>query len=269
MLWRVLRWWRLRGRKLEKYKTNWRLYLVFIIGGLIGTVAIMPFDIALTPLPANINMPLALFASIMQTMILVALASYFGIRLAKRMGFKMPILEKIANGEKFGSDLKSIWKSSVLWGLLGGVIVVILCIPFWNMSIDLMRQEMAAPWWSAVLAPLYGGFVEELFFRLFLMTFIIWIASRFTKGKPTKVGIWIAIIISAVIFGLGHLGITSNMTAITAAVVIRAVLLNGTLSIIYGLFYWKKGLETAMIAHASTDVVLHILIPQIIARMFF
>jgi membrane protease YdiL (CAAX protease family) len=107
------------------------------------------------------------------------------------------------------------------------------------------------------------------------MTFLVWLTSKIRKigkkedGTPTNTGIWIAIIISSVIFGLGHLGITDAMTTITPALVIRAVLLNSAGSVIFSLLYWKRGLESAMIAHASADVVLHILIPHVVMRIFF
>jgi membrane protease YdiL (CAAX protease family) len=70
---------------------------------------------------------------------------------------------------------------------------------------------------------------------------------------------WSAIIVAAVIFGLAHLSITSTVTALTPLVIIRAVILNGIGGMIFGWLYWKKGLESAMIAHFSADIVLHVL----------
>ncbi|WP_018759580.1 CPBP family intramembrane glutamic endopeptidase [Paenibacillus terrigena] len=210
-------------------------------------------------------------AQIAQTLVLSALASFFGLILARRIGFGAPILEEITGGEKRKDYLKSILGSSVLWGILGGLLVVLLCIPFWNMSVELMKAEMAVPIWKSALAIFYGGTAEEILFRLFLMTLLVWITSKIKKAKdggPTKIGVWLAIIITGVIFGLGHLGITNALTAVTGDVILRAILLNGSLSIIYGWLYWKKGLESAMIAHFSTDIVLHILIPHVIAPLF-
>ncbi|MFL0195304.1 CPBP family intramembrane glutamic endopeptidase [Clostridium sp. WILCCON 0269] len=124
--------------------------------------------------------------------------------------------------------------------------------------------------WKALLAPFYGGIAEEITFRMFLMTFFIWVSSKIKKtkeGHPTDIGIWLSIILSSVLFGLGHLGITSDLATITSAVILRAVLMNGVLGIIYGWLYWKKGLESAMIAHFSSDIVLHVITP-LIASLF-
>lgn len=130
---------------------------------------------------------------------------------------------------------------------------------------ELMKQEMAVAAWKGALACFYGGVAEEVLFRLFMMTFFVWLLQKCSLGNAAP---WLGILVTGIIFGLGHIGITSEMTAITAPVVLRAVLLNGSLSVIYGILYWKRGLESAMIAHFSTDVVLHILIPHIIAPFF-
>ncbi|MFB7156048.1 CPBP family intramembrane glutamic endopeptidase [Lysinibacillus sp. NPDC056232] len=250
---------------------NWKLFFLLTAVSVVTGVMVMPFTYALAQLPDNAPMQIIIPAQIAQTLVLGALASFFGLLLARHIGFGAPILEGITGGEKRKGYLKSILGSSVLWGILGGVLVVLLCIPFWNMSVELMKAEMAVPVWKSALAIFYGGTAEEILFRLFLMTLLVWIASKIKKAKdggPTKIGVWLAIIITGVIFGLGHLGITGAMTAITSDVIFRAVLLNGSLSVIYGWLYWKKGLESAMIAHFSTDFVLHILIPHVIGPLF-
>lgn len=124
--------------------------------------------------------------------------------------------------------------------------------------------------WKAFLASFYGGIAEEIMFRLFLMTFFVWVLFKIktTKdGRPTRFQIWLGNILSSVIFGLGHLGITGFLAAITLAVVLRAVLLNGVVGVVFGWLYWRKGLESAMIAHFSADIVLHVLTP-LVAAMF-
>ncbi|KLU58746.1 CAAX amino terminal protease self- immunity [Peptococcaceae bacterium CEB3] len=249
---------------------NWKLFLVLIaVSGVTGAL-VLPFAYALAPLPDNTPMQIIILTQIAQTLVLSALASFFGLLLSRRVGFGAPILEGITGGEQRKGYLKSILGSSVLWGIGGGVLVVLLCIPFWNMSIELMKAEMAVPVWKSALAIFYGGTTEEILFRLFLMTLLVWITAKIKKtkdGGPTQIGVWLAIIITGVIFGLGHLDITSAITAITDDVILRAVLLNGSLSVIYGWLYWKKGLESAMIAHFSTDVVLHLIIPHVIAPL--
>jgi membrane protease YdiL (CAAX protease family) len=102
------------------------------------------------------------------------------------------------------------------------------------------------------------------------MTLIVWIIFKIRKtadGKPTNTGIWLAIIISSVIFGLGHLPITSTLTSITPLIIVRAVVLNGVGGIIFGWLYWKKGLESAMISHFSADIVLQVIFPLALSQL--
>ena len=101
--------------------------------------------------------------------------------------------------------------------------------------------------------------------RLFLMTVLVWISSKIRKtqaGLPTAFGFWVAIILISVVFGLGHLPMTARFQQITSLVVFRAVVLNGIAGVVFGRLFWKKGLESAMIAHFSTDIVLHVILPS-------
>jgi membrane protease YdiL (CAAX protease family) len=81
---------------------------------------------------------------------------------------------------------------------------------------------------------------------------------------PGAFGFWIAIILISVVFGLGHLPMTAKFQQITALVVFRAVVLNGIAGVVFGWLYWKKGLESAMIAHFSTDIILHVILPSVL-----
>jgi membrane protease YdiL (CAAX protease family) len=56
---------------------------------------------------------------------------------------------------------------------------------------------------------------------------------------------------------------TAQFMPITPIVVIRAIVLNGILGILYGWLYWHRGLESAMITHFSTDIMLHVLLPSL------
>ena len=75
---------------------------------------------------------------------------------------------------------------------------------------------------------------------------------------PTSGAFWIAIVVVAVVFGLGHLPATSAVTPLTPTVVSRALVLNGIAGIAFGYLYWRHGLEAAMIGHMSAHLVMQI-----------
>jgi membrane protease YdiL (CAAX protease family) len=94
------------------------------------------------------------------------------------------------------------------------------------------------------------------------MTFLVWLGrfvSKTSEGKPTLAVLWIANIVAAVLFGLGHLPATAALVPLTPLVVARALVLNGVIGIGFGYLYFKRGLESAMISHFSADIVLHVL----------
>jgi membrane protease YdiL (CAAX protease family) len=178
----------------------------------------------------------------------------------------MPILQNIVEGKKQTIKLKSIIMPSVCLGALAGIAIVVLSLPFNAALPELQLLKTSAPAWKALLASLYGGIAEEVLLRLFLVSLFVWITFKIKKtadGKPTSIGIWVSIVLAAIIFGLGHLPATAQITPLTGLVIVRAVVLNGFGGIIFGWLYWKKGLESAMIAHFSADVVLHIITPAI------
>ena len=81
--------------------------------------------------------------------------------------------------------------------------------------------------------------------------------------RPNRGIIKLAILVAAILFGLGHLPVTAALTTITPIIVARAILLNGVGGIIFGWLYWKKGLEAAMIAHFTADIFLLTVLPAL------
>lgn len=251
-----------------KLNINWKLFLILLVASIIASLLVLPYALALSPALASVFTPVVLIAQLIQSIILFAIAILVGLILYKRVGFKMPILEGWLEGKEVGNYLKSILGISVGLGVLAGILIILVSFLFTSASSILQGAELTVPVWKGLLASFYGGIGEEILFRLFVMTVIVWIFYKIKKtpeGKPTTTGIWLAIIITAILFGVGHLPITGSITAITPLVIARAIVLNGIGAIIFGWLYWKKGLESAMISHFSADIVLHVLFPLILS----
>src|SRR5699024_10399566 len=108
----------------------------------------------------------------------------------------------------------------------------------------------------------------ELMLRLFVMTLIVWIIAviyKKDKNSIPKSVYFTAIVLTALLFGLGHLPATDQVFGeLTTIIVVRALVLNGLLGLWFGYLYWKKGLEYAMIAHFSADIFLHVIFASIV-----
>ena len=259
-----------------KIKTliNWKLFSILLVACVLGAMLVIPYTLTLTSSQVEIT-PVRLLVSIAQNLVLFAIATFFGLFFSKRIsmgmtGLKLPILEGALEGKNQASELRVILLPSIALGLLAGVLIIVLDIPFQKVLPEMQNAEISIPAWKSILASFYGGIAEEVLLRLFMVSLLVWIGFKIKKtqeGRPTDIGIWLAIILASVLFGLGHLPATARIIALTGPVVIRAIVLNGIGGIIFGWLYWKKGLESAMIAHFSADIVLHVITP-FVASLF-
>lgn len=236
-------------------------FLVLWLAGLVGTAAVLPYAFTLQhDIIAKVGKPLPLlvFASLAQTAVLLAIALLLGLKLAQRLG--LPVLEP---------GVKRQWFISLTAG--AGVVTAVLIAlgdKFFGLYLPgLASVNGSVALWKTLLASLYGGVVEEILMRLFCMSLFVWVLAKvFRSAAPTNNAIlmWTAIALSAVLFGLGHLPITSALTVITPLVVARAIVLNGIGGLVFGWLYWKKGLEYSMATHFTADIVLLAILPALV-----
>jgi membrane protease YdiL (CAAX protease family) len=252
----------------QRAGVNLKLFLILLVAGILANIAVIPYALSLalmrtTELP--VSFPVAVLIQIIQAAVFFSIAIFVGLFLGKKVGLGAPVLEGWLKAEPVKEKLMSILKISILLGVLVGVTLFFLDRVVFAYFIEPITASQAEPpLWQRFLASFYGGIGEEIGMRLFLMTLIVWISSkirRMQNGLPTNLGVWIAIILISVIFGLGHLPMTAKFQQITALVVLRAVILNGIAGIVFGWLYWKKGLESAVISHFSTDMIMHVVLP--------
>lgn len=187
---------------------------------------------------------------------------FVGLKLGRRLGLGTPILARLVAGNGLGSS----WRRSVLSGLIVGVVVGVVLLGLVLLLVPLLPKlpfvaAAQVEIWKRMLACFYGGIYEELLMRFFLVTLIAWIAGKVFKESRdvlTSRAFWIANIVVAMLFGLGHLPSAALVMPITPLVVAAALSLNGIAGIAFGLLYRKYGLESAMVAHFTADFVLYV-----------
>jgi len=215
---------------------------------------------------------LIVISTIINNLILFGIAIFLGLLLSKKIGqekggFRLPIIEGILNKENKSKEFKALLLPSIGLGVIAGVLIILLSIPF-NKAIPEFLNMDPIPAWQGFLASFYGGIAEEVLLRLFVVTLFVWITFKIKKtsdGKPTDFGIWLSIVLAAILFGLGHLPATAQIVPLSGLVIFRAILLNGIAGVICGWLYWKKGLESAILAHFSADIVLHVITPIVVS----
>ena len=237
------------------------LGLILAVLGLIGMASMLTMDI---PLPAEIEEVLKesftpaqiRLLILLNPSILLVVAVVVGTILYQKVQLRVPVVEKWVgiNNEPF--NFAGLVKSGVVGGIIAGIAVVLVVILFKPFMASEYQQLTQALQPTLAARFLYGGITEEIYLRFGLMTLIVWISSKVLKGtKPTVY--WIGIVLAALIFAVAHFPVVFNSVESPGSIVLTYVLIGNSVGgLIFGWLYWKKGLESAFIAHIFIHVVL-------------
>ena len=234
-------------------------FLIFFIG-FIGILSTLMMDI---PLPAEIQkMVSKLFTpwqfkllSLINPTILLLIAVVMGVLLYDKVNFKLPIIEKLIYKDK-QTESSGILQYGIIGGIISGILITITSIVYTPiLPIEFIEMgEKFKP--TLIIRFLYGGLTEEILIRFGIMTFLVWLIFKIS-GKLSSIVYWIGILVSAIIFGFGHLPVVYTVIdAPTTELLLYIIFGNAIGGIIFGWLYWKKGLETAMIAHIFTHIIM-------------
>jgi hypothetical protein len=241
-----------------------KLNIILFIIGFIGVLSFLFTDIDIAefvPEAAGKFSPIALkFLSLINPTIFLIVAVTTGGFMAPMTGLRSPLTEGIISKEPIGSILKEQLKWGIPLGLISGLLIIsytYLMIPVLPQAyIDLLDKLPISP----VTRFLYGGITEEILLRwgfMTLLVFMIWKIFFKKKENPGYDIYWTAIIISAIVFGAGHLPIAFILVKDTGIMFLSFVIIaNAFFGIAAGWLYWKKGLESAMMAHMAAHCIL-------------
>lgn len=247
-----------------------KLFLILWVAGMAGVLSLLLIDfsglIASLPLPADGATPTLTPAmkllAIVQPAVILSLAILCGVVFAPKVGLSSPMAEAASVNGPLRSALKPQIIPGFLGGLAGGAAIVLAA----QLGKPHLPPEVVArigKLGSLLPLPtrlLYGGITEELLLRWGFMTLLVWAAWRiFQKGqsKPNTVCMVSAILVSSLAFGIGHLPLAFLLSPErTPAYVAFVVVANSVFGVIAGFLYWRRGLESAVIAHMIAHVEL-------------
>lgn len=224
------------------------LWAAGMAGVIALSVTVIPQLLAKSPQQVPVN--LAIAASLMQSGVLLAFAVWAGVALSKPLGLAAPVFEAVLSGT---GSIQAV-RRQLLPATISGVLVAGLLV--YLISAAPAELQALGAQFQIPLAPklLYGGITEEILMRWGLMTVLIWLPWRLLQGRaglPRTAYVVVGIALSALLFGLGHLPAVSAMGCELSASVVFYVLIGNTLpGILFGVLYWRWGLEAAMLAHA-------------------
>ncbi len=259
----------------------WTIFAILVSAGILSAIAIIPYSLALNPtaldqLRSGLDakgkrtppMLVIVLASTVQAGMLIAIATWLGLLAARAVGLRLPVLEAALAGHPALPILTAGLPVAALVGFFAGALIAVLeQFVFQPRLPDAFRQADAKQaLWKRILACFYGGIYEELLLRLFVMAGGIWLLGRvwpFATGQIPPAIFWTANIFAALLFGAGHLPATARLAPLTPFIVARALVLNGLAGVLFGVLFWRYGLELAMIAHFCADIIIHVLLPEL------
>ena len=235
-------------------KNNWKYILFLAICGLVGgyftgiyTVQSLSSELLNEALAEIGSVEVLYIVTAIQGLGYAVILGLIGKILAKKIG----IWKKIEFSKKAIIDILFVT-------IIGGIIFIMADHLIFNNFSEVIKNSYAVkPTIECIVASIvYGGIVEEVMLRLFLMSFLALIIQKITKKEEINEKILIiSNVIAAILFAAGHLPATAIMIGITPMIVFRCFLLNGGFGLVFGRLYRKYGIHCAMIAHIGVHIV--------------
>ena len=220
---------------------QWRVVLILTLLYLLGNLAGIPLLLK-TGVPIE---PIWFWgvATLVSTVIIILSQA-----MATRTALGAPLLEG-----KLPRSKRISWIRS---GLGLTILILIFSLPFSLYANRLVDPTTYPFGWELLAASLKAGLVEEIGYRFFMITLLVWI-GRFLahdqEGRPRQAVYWFAIILAGLIFGWAHVDYRLGHPSATLWDYTVIMVLNSTLGITFGWLFWRLGLEWAIIAHFVFD----------------
>lgn len=256
----------------------WKLFLLVWIVSTLASLLVLPYSLTLMPsiIEGSDDLLQIIGVSFGSNLVFYAIVSFFGLHLAARIGLGLPFTEGWLTRQPIWEKLKKALLLAVAIGAIVGVLILALDLLIFSAPLESQLSDVSPegiqgqrpPPWQGLLAAISAGITEEVLFRLLVVSLLAWIGGLVFKddeGRPKTFIVWISIFMVAIAFGLAHLPATAQIGLVLNPLVItRAVVLNGIGGVAFGWLYWKWGLESAILSHFTTDVVLHVIFAAIV-----
>ena len=238
-------------------KSKFKLGLILFALGFLGVLSLLTATLPMTEQFANLSPVVAKLLMLASPTVLLIISVVVGTILYDKVNFTLPTLSSLLkiDSPKTTTFVQQL-KYGVPLGLLAGILIVLVAALF-NVIIP---QEFAMLGSEVqVTLPvrfLYGGITEELLLRFGFMTLVVWLISKTVKNLNNPI-YWIGIVISTILFAIGHFPAAFAAVGSPSLLLLTYVLIGNSIGgLLYGWLYWKKGLEAAIIAHIFTHVAM-------------
>lgn len=243
---------------MKKVSLSLKIYI-----GLIITLAILAAINVFLPqgsflptqeLPAS--KPVLALVNAIITLILYGGLGFIGLKLSQKIDFADIWNSKISNKQRF-----------LIPALIGvGIGVFFILADVVLSKFHNLGSIPHPPFPTSLVASVTAGIGEEVIFRLFFISFWVWLISYviFKKRWQNQI-FWIVTLFSALAFALGHFPSVmilfgfKTIREIPFILISEIILLNGVVSLLAAYYFRKFGFLAAVSIHFWTDVIWHVI----------
>ncbi|MFO7826536.1 MAG: CPBP family glutamic-type intramembrane protease [Cyclobacterium sp.] len=181
---------------------------------------------------------------------------FLGLKLSQKLGFANIWDVKVTNKQRF--------LIPALIGIgLGAIFIIIDSIFSQFHSLGSLPHP---PFPTSIVASAVAGIGEEIIFRLFFISFWVWLISYVILKKKYQNRIfWIITIFSAFAFATGHLPSVmmffnlSTINELPSVLLYEIMLINGILSVFAAYYFRKYGFFAPVGIHFWADIIWHVI----------
>lgn len=255
----------------------WKLFLIILALALLAAIVKIPaviYSIRATDQPQD-WMLISVMSALQDVFPFGIFPAFIGLLLANRTGFDLPLIKALLARKPLGKLIKNEALVALISALILSIVAIIVLLllkpavqnDFASQGLSLSDFEVGSqtPYWAMGLASFSAGILEEIGFRLGLMSLIAFLGGLLWKDaakRPASGVIWMAIFLVALLFGGLHISnIITLGLPLTSSLIAYAVIGNCLPGILFGWLYWKRGLETAILTHILFDLCIHVLFP--------
>jgi membrane protease YdiL (CAAX protease family) len=232
----------------------WTVFALVFLAGL--SAALLPVTLD----PTRRSFALAWPFHLLLNVVVVATVVRLGLQLAGAIGRGVPLLERWLAGQRVRQPLRAMLQEAIVAGASMSVTVLLLYTFVFHVPLPKLAAIARVVLWRRVLFSYTAAVEEEVLFRLVLLSLLAWLLGKRWQrldGLPSAGARWLAILIAAAAFALAH-GPTTPLTALAHT---PRLVTDGITGALFGYLYWERGLEAAIVAHFSADLMLLVVGP--------
>lgn len=234
--------------------------IVLFVLGMFGVISLLSMEVSL---PAEAEKIVAdqfttqqlKWLSLINPAVLLIITVVVGTLLHEKVNLDVPVIKGLIRNEKKG-NIRNIIISGIAGGIIAGIFIVLVGAvyePSLPHEFSKLGENIQT---SLAVRFLYGGITEEIMMRFGLMTFFVWFLSRIFKSLDKKI-YWAGILVASLLFAIGHFPVVFQAVGSPSALLLSYIVLGNSIGgIIFGWLYWKRGLESAFMAHIFAHVTM-------------